>query len=173
MDNPLVIPNVDRVICRGDYNDPIMAALIQRLKYNFWTGLQPALVNLCEPLRTVLGPLPTEMVIIPVPLHWRRRAWRGFNQSDLIAHAIAKHLDRPVESSLQRHRWTTPQAQLDGQSRTTNVCRAFRDVVVAKRPYSAILVDDVITTGSTIAECASVLRQSGVQDITAVALAKG
>lgn len=173
MVDPLAIPGVDLVVCRGDYNEPILAALIQRIKYDFWTGVGTTLPDLMTSVIPLIAPLETDTVIIPVPLHRRRRLWRGFNQSELVAEALSQTMKYPVDTFLQRHRWTTPQVQLKGQARTGNVHDAFRFRTVAKAPYSAILVDDVITTGSTIRECASVLRQYGVKHITAVALAKG
>lgn len=170
--NPLLIPLVDRVIVRGSYDCEPLAQLVQKLKYHYWTGVS-------ETLETVLSPVAGELnlskntVIIPVPLHARRQRERGFNQSQIIGKVIGQLTGFRMQPLVQRHRYTTPQAKLSAQERTTNIIGAFSEDTKEHWPKSVILVDDVITTGSTIAECAAVLRQHGVQNITAVAIAKG
>lgn len=170
--NPLTIPGVDQVIIRATYDCEPLAQFIQQLKYHYWTAEAHVLPSIMRPL---FGQLRTKLptAIFPVPLHPRRQRERGFNQSDIIAHVLSQQTGFPLRRWLRRTRYTTPQARLSAHQRTSNVVGAFSDVKVARWPKSGILVDDVITTGSTIAECASVLRQSGVQHIIAVALAKG
>jgi ComF family protein len=169
--NPLAIDGVDLVICRGEYDAPIMQTIIKRVKYDFLTAPTEIFPTLLKPLP--LRNIGSDTVIVPIPLHWRRRFGRGFNQSDFVARALSQNTGLTVAHLLQRYRHTTPQATLKGEKRMTNVADAFRVRNVAKLPNSVILVDDVITTGSTIRECASVLRQAGVTTITAAALAKG
>ncbi len=171
--NPLSIDCVDRVICRGEYDAPVLGTIIQKVKYDFLTAPAEIFPSLLEPLRFELNGVAKDTVIVPIPLHWRRRLSRGFNQSELIAKALSSTTGIPVMNLLQRHRATTPQVKLNSQDRITNVVGAFRGRPVAKMPREVILVDDVITTGSTIKECAAVLRAAGVQKISAVALAKG
>lgn len=168
----LIIPGVDRIIVRGSYDCEPLAQLIQKLKYHYWTGVAVTLQQLLAPVVQHLQ-LGQQAVIIPVPLHGRRQRERGFNQSLLISQALSRLTGRPVNNLLTRTRYTTPQAKLSAIERTTNIVGAFDRLRVADWPPSAVLVDDVITTGSTIAECASVLRLHGVQKITALALAKG
>lgn len=171
--DPLQIDGVDRVICRGDYNEPVLAALIQRIKYDFWTGASETLLDLLAPVVPHLVEPTAQPIIIPVPLHWRRKLWRGFNQSVLLAQAISNVTHSDLVSIVERHQATTPQAKLKGHDRVANVAGAFRLHINQSLPAEVILVDDVITTGSTIKECAAVLLSAGVQKITAVALAKG
>lgn len=186
--DPLPIRGVDRVITRGSYDCEPLAQLIQKLKYHYWTGLSEVLVGVLEPCRSELSGL-ADAVLVPVPLHRRRQRERGFNQSLLISQALRRVTGRPITPLLACMKYTAPQARLSAVARLTNMIGAFgRDRRVASHrrttrgeappagggwPSSVILVDDVITTGSTMAECASVLRQHGVRDITAVALAKG
>jgi competence protein ComFC len=170
--NPITITGINSVLVRGSYDCEPLAQLIQKLKYHYWTGLAGVLDEVVTPLMKALD-ISKETVIIPVPLHSRRHRERGFNQSLIIGKALSKATGMPLVNLLQRTRYTTPQATLSAKERTTNIVGAFGRERVAKWPKSGILVDDVITTGSTIAECASVLRQHGVQQITAVALAKG
>lgn len=174
--HPLVdtidIPGVDQVILRGSYDCLSLQGVITKLKYNFWSGVYETLPEVLDPVGRQLRT--DDTVIVPVPLHSRRRRERGFNQSDLIASALAKNTSLTIGHLLQRTRYTTPQATLTEAQRKTNIIDAFAVAPgVAKVPKSGILVDDVVTTGSTIAACASVLRHHGMQNITVVALAKG
>lgn len=170
--DPLPIPGVDRVICRGSYDSPILQALITGVKYQYWTAYRAILPDVLTPLRSFLPA--AEISIIPIPLHSRRHRWRGFNQSEIIAAALAQTTTAPVEPVLVRHRSTQAQARLSAGGRETNIIGAFAlRPGVEKVPPCGILVDDVITTGSTIRECASVLRKAGMKHIVALALAKG
>lgn len=170
--DPLAIPGVDRVYVRGSYDCEPLAQLIQKLKYHYWTGLAGVLDDVLKPLAKDLK-ISKSAVIIPVPLHSRRHRERGFNQSLIIGKVLSKATGLPQANLLQRTRHTTPQASLSATERTTNIIGAFGRGKITNWPKTVILVDDVITTGSTIAECASVLRKYGVTKITAVALAKG
>lgn len=170
--DPLTIPGIDRVYVRGSYDCEPLAQLIQKLKYHYWIGLAGVLDDVLASLVKELV-MPKGTIIIPVPLHSRRHRERGFNQSLIIGKVLSKATGWPQTNLLQRTRHTTPQASLSATERTTNIIGAFGRGKFTNWPKSVILVDDVITTGSTIAECASVLRQHGVRKITAVALAKG
>jgi ComF family protein len=100
-------------------------------------------------------------VIIPVPLHRQRLKQRGFNQSLFLAREIAGTFDMPVDfESLKRVRDTGPQVSLGGNARRDNVRGAFEaaDSVKGKR---VLLIDDVLTTGSTVRECARALVAKG------------
>ncbi len=98
-------------------------------------------------------------VIVPVPLHWVRRLRRGYNQSELLCRGIAEVMHRPIENGvLIRHRYTPKQSQQTGDRRVENVQDAFR----VKHPEQLegkhiLLVDDVLTTGATLAACADAL----------------
>jgi ComF family protein len=112
--------------------------------------------------------------IIPVPLHKTKLRERGFNQSLHLANRIAVFSKIPVESNiLKRIRYTKSQSKLSAADREKNVERAFAVTDVEKLlGKKIILVDDVLTTGSTVRECAKVLRQAGVSKILAITAAK-
>jgi ComF family protein len=114
-------------------------------------------------------------IVVPVPLHWRRRWWRGFNQSAILASAVASRLGIPCLShSLIRIRATQRQALQPPSRRPDNVRGAFacRDVP-GVRGRKVLLIDDVLTTGSTASEAARVLRQAGAADVTVAVLGHG
>lgn len=99
--------------------------------------------------------------IVPVPLHWRRYAERGYNQADEIACALSKKSGKPILNCLQKVRATQVQAALSAAERSKNV----EDVFVVAEKYAAhvrgakiLIVDDVLTTGSTMRECVRALR---------------
>lgn len=112
-------------------------------------------------------------LIIPVPIHRRRRAERGYNQSLYLARGIASVLNIPVKSRLlKRGRYTETQTALSLVERKENVKEAF--IVKGAGKISGkriVLVDDVITTGATISECGKVLLEKGAAEIFALSAA--
>ena len=105
--------------------------------------------------------------IIPVPLHSVRKRERGFNQSKILAQEISKVINIPVlKKVLKRTRNTKDQTKLSPEERKENVKGAFSlkspETIEGKR---IILVDDVMTTGATLGECATVLREAGAEKI--------
>lgn len=111
--------------------------------------------------------------IIPVPLHWRRYWSRGFNQAADLARPLSRRYRLPVlRRSLRRVRYTRPQVSLGPEERRTNIRGAFR----VRRPARVagkklLLIDDVITTGATLNECARVLKGAGATEVTIVTVA--
>lgn len=110
--------------------------------------------------------------IIPVPLHRSRLRQRGYNQTQEIARPISKALQIPIDyQCCERKKKTAAQAELQGKERATNVRHAFH--LSKPSPYKHIaILDDVITTGHTLAECAKIFHNSGTQRIDIWALAK-
>ena len=113
-------------------------------------------------------------VLIPVPLHYSRLIKRKYNQSVLLADKLSKMVDIPVDRfSLVRHKKTRPQVEFSGRQRVDNVKNAFS----VKHPENIkgkriILIDDVLTTGSTIKECASVLKKAGAKSVDVLTIAR-
>ena len=114
-------------------------------------------------------------VVLSVPLHKLREFSRGYNQAFLISRALSRELKLPEYSSLlKRIRSTDTQSLLDRQERHRNVRGAFFVAVPEKvKGKSILLVDDILTTGSTLEECSKVLRQAGALKIIAVVVATG
>ncbi|MEE4377771.1 MAG: ComF family protein [Candidatus Competibacteraceae bacterium] len=125
---------------------------------------------LSEALADRSNPLP--QAIIPVPLHAARMRERGFNQALEIARPIARRLGIPMlPNAVSRIRHTAPQMGLDARTRRSNIHGAFIVSQPIQLQHVAIL-DDVVTTASTVAEIAKVLRTAGVQEITIWACAR-
>jgi ComF family protein len=108
-------------------------------------------------------------VAVAVPIHWRRRLARGYNQAEAMARPLARRLGIPFAAALSRPRPAPPQTRLGRRARLANLRGAFR----VRRPRAVagrrvLLVDDVATTGATLAEAARALRDAGAAAVVAV-----
>jgi len=115
-------------------------------------------------------------LVVPVPIHAGRARERGFDQAILLARVAAGELNLPCAAILERHRPTARQFDLDRGARSGNVAGAFRLVAGGQgsRPLHGrwiILVDDVVTTGSTLAACAETLLAAGAAGVSALTVA--
>ena len=139
--------------------------LVRRFKFHGDLAAGRLLANLLALRLSELG-APRPDLLIPVPLHRRRLLWRGFNQSALLARDLSAAMSGlPWTSALERVRNTAAQVQLPADGRVSNVRGAFRIDRLPGKPRFVALVDDVMTTGSTLNECARVLRASGVERV--------
>jgi ComF family protein len=124
-----------------------------------------------------LGPFVEEFsadMIVPVPLHLKRLRQRGFNQAVLLGGILAREWRLPFfRGNLRRIRWTEPQVTLSAAERVANVRGAFSvsDPAIL-RDKRIILVDDVFTTGSTVAECTGVLLKADAAAVCVVTIAR-
>lgn len=145
------------------------AQAVTRLKYGRHTAL-------AEPMAATIARLVADCRlddvdwIVPVPIHWFRRCGRGFNQAELLASALPPALVRP--GLLQRVRWTRPQASLPANRRDRNLVGAFACTADIAGAH-VLLVDDVLTSGATLRECATALRSRGARSVSAVVFASG
>lgn len=105
-------------------------------------------------------------VLIPVPLHKKRYKTRGFNQAELIAKELSNYFKIPVDNkTLIRVKNTIPQKELDKSKRKKNIENSFKFTDNIVKYKYAIVVDDIFTTGTSINECAKVLKKSGVERV--------
>ena len=158
----------DWAACYGAY-EGTLRELIHLYKYN---RMKP----LAKPLGDLLAAaLPREQRfdgVVAVPLHWRRKWDRGFNQSELLARSIARRCGLPVLHPVRRRRATRVQAGLSNSRRRENVAGAFVGKAGAVKGLRLLLVDDVMTTGATASACAHVLKRAGAQSVALLTLAR-
>lgn len=169
-------PAFSQVRSAGPY-DGSLRRLIHLLKYD---GMRPLADVLAARIAAGLGDSRDSSdsgeadLIVPAPLHWRRRFERGFNQSSLIANGLAKRLGVRLETrALVRVRPTSSQAGLSQHERKRNLRGAFRapraELIQDK---TVLLIDDVMTTGATLNACAKALRRAGAKEVRALVAAR-
>jgi len=148
----------------------VYAGAVQKLHHAFKFGRDVAAGQLLSSLmllsiRQIQPPVPD--FLIPVPIHWRRRLRRGFNQVDTICDTLRLKLQLEVVAALRRVRLGVPQQTLRRAQRTANVEGAFSLRVPASRIAGRhlVLVDDVCTTGSTARSAAGVLLAAGAERV--------
>ena len=162
-------PRIKRLRSAVTY-DEITRGLALRLKYGRKVGLAKTMAHYMAPL---LSGLNSDSAIVPVPLH-RRRLWqRGFNQAGLLAVELSKRTGLPVDQSLVRTKRTPPLQGLSRLQRRRAVAGAFavRDGANLKG-RTVVLVDDVLTTGSTANGCARALLKAGAARVEFVSWAR-
>ena len=171
-------PAFTRAAAYGSYDEG-MRDLIHLLKYDRVRPAAPILGRmLAEVIATLSPEFTADPVVIPVPLHPSKVRQRGFNQSELIARAALKlhpaALDgKPNVSALIRQKNTISQTGMTPAQRRENVRGAFavvRPSDIAGR--DVLLVDDVMTTGTTVSECARVLRRAGAERVFVATVAR-
>ena len=163
-------PRLDRIRAAVAYGD-ISRSITIRLKYGRKVALARTMSRYMQPL---LGDLPGDTVFVPVPLH-RSRLWRrGFNQSAIVARELSRRTGYGVEiDALKRVRATPPLKGLNMLQRRRTVAGAFRANRQAElRGRNIVLVDDVLTTGSTANACARVLKRAGAARVDLVSWAR-
>jgi ComF family protein len=169
-------PEFERAVSFGEYAGALRG-LIHLLKYDRVLPAAPVLGRLlanaiCQLQHHSDGASP---LLVPVALHAGKRSERGFNQAELIARSAVKHLPQHLEVAavLKRRRATHSQVGLTREERVANMRDAF-GVTAPERVKSrtVIVVDDVMTTGTTVSECARVLKQAGAERVWAATVAR-
>lgn len=168
-------PALSRAGAAGAY-DGALRAMLHALKYEQRRTLAAPLARLMRERGADI--LHDADFVVPVPLHWRRRYARGFNQAD----DLARGLGLPVIHAVRRVRATAPQVGLSTAGRMRNMRDAFapprrgwrqrRRHDPRLRGACAVLVDDVCTTGATLNACAGVLLEGGVREVRALTAAR-
>jgi ComF family protein len=140
---------------------------VHRLKYEGWTRASEAMAQAMR----LLEPLTGRVSLIPVPLGRRRLRQRGYNQSQCIASALGACVGIPVRTDLlARVRETPTQTALTPEARHANVARAFQAGAV--KGLEVVLVDEVFTTGATLAAAGAALLEAGAKRVEAVTFAR-
>ena len=163
-------PYYDRAFSFAAYDTPLRKAII-RLKYHGDGGLGEKLSFFL--LHLIRSRNLEFDLVVPVPLGKKRLKERGYNQSSFLARPISLYYGLCyVPGAIQRIRETRSQVGLDSESRRANVKDAFAAQARWVQGRSVLLVDDVFTTGSTIAACAKALKESGAHKVFGLTLAR-
>jgi ComF family protein len=187
IEGPFACPNCSKLKFAFEFARPAMVRdervleIIHRLKYGRELHLAKDLGRLAagafaDPR---LAPaLAGNWPLVPVPLHRKRLQHRHFNQAEEISRVLSAHTGLPVIGALRRIRATEHQTALTRSQRLENLRGAFVITAAGRRrseqsPAGAVLVDDVLTTGSTVDECAKILRRAGFQKVFAVTVMRG
>jgi ComF family protein len=154
----------------------LITKLLQLLKYQGVQSTTAVWKNIFSCwLKEVQGQVRFDNTIIPVPLHHRRQRERGFNQSSFLAEILISTLPSKVEfdnQNLVKIKYTKQQMKLSAAERRINLKDVFKWRGEQFAPQRVLLIDDIYTTGSTMQECAKVLKQHGTQEVWGFVLAR-
>ena len=155
--------------------DPSSKKIIYEFKYHQGDFLGRDIAKLA--LRSdEFKKLITKAALVPVPLHWRRKFFRGYNQSEVFANELCKlNIHSKVLPLLTRIRYTKPQVSLAAEQRQNNVNHAFKfnkKYTSLDRNLKVVIIDDVFTTGSTLSQCAMALKENGFKNIHVATFAR-
>lgn len=156
------------------YEGVIKKAIIA-LKYKYVTEVVEELTSYLVTSLKTRRLVPNVSCLIPVPLHWHRQNFRGFNQSEEVGKRLAREMGwKFIPNLLVRKKATVPQVQLKGSARRQNLKGIFAispSVLISQYP-NIVLFDDVATTGSTLSEAMKVLRNAGAQKVWGLTIAR-
>lgn len=193
----LKTPSLEKIFIAGDYEDKLLRNLIKKYKYDFikplgeilarflitfWNFQEEAKPNETKQNETkpnkieqdkMKNKIPTDLLVIPIPLTAKRLRWRGFNQAEIIARDFSKYFAYKFNSDLKREGKQNTQASLNENDRLENIKNAFRWSGKNLEGKNILLIDDVVTTGATINEAAETLKKAGAGAIYGLVLAKG
>lgn len=167
----------DAAVALGPYSGPIRQnCLALKRQTHAWLARWLAdliVAGRADAIRGALGPRSGDAVVVPIPLHWRKRFRRGYNQAEALAEGIARGLRLPLRQPLRRL-VDTPALALAGRTerarRMKKAFRARRGVRLDGRPV--VLVDDILTSGATAGAAARALRQAGAGRVVVVVLGR-
>jgi len=165
----------DGVLSALTYKDKQVKELIKTFKFSFIETLaEPLAQTMVETINNhALENYFKDFLIIPVPLHRKRFNWRGFNQAEALAKELSQNLNIPLNTALvKRLKHTKPQTTLTLEERKTNLQNAFT-LTSPLTNKKIILVDDVLTSGTTILELTRVLKRAGAREVWAMTVAHG
>ena len=169
---------VDEIFAAVSYDDLVCKKLVEAFKFRGIYDLAEIMANeIVYRNKKFLE----NSILVPVPLHWTRKIWRGFNQTEILAKKIAEKVDSAESREiLKRIQKTKQQARLSKKERIKNTENAFvfvgtgRDLSLKElKNKQIILIDDVVASGSTLDAAAKTLKFAGFQKVKAVVFARG
>src|SRR3972149_2825968 len=163
---------LDGLVVAARYRGPVKSA-IAKVKYKWVYDIGKTLVDLLAASLWRFG-IPDDLILVPIPLHTRRKNWRGFNQAEILAKSLSLKFNQPYGEYLARIIETASQVGLKRDERQKNVKGAFRLRTGADvSGKNILLVDDVYTSGATMQEACRVLKKAGAKTVWAMAVALG
>ncbi len=169
---PTVLPRFSQVVRLGPYTAPLRD-MVHELKYRKSQGMLRRVGRLLAQAVATWCSEDVPDLAMPVPMHWRRRIWRGYNHARMLACAVAGELGLQVGDELIRVRNTPQQTSLSRTRRMANLRGAFGVTSKANlRGATVLLVDDVTTTGATGNEAAKTLLAAGASKVVFAVIAK-
>jgi ComF family protein len=165
----------ESAIALGPYKGALRdLCLSLKQERNAW--LAPWLADvLVEARAEAFGSLPADAWVVPIPLHWRRRWQRGYNQADALARGLARRLSLRTLPALRRVRATPPLARAGRSERASLMRDAFQTrhrASAALEGRTVLLVDDILTTGATCGAAARALKRAGARRVIAVVVGR-
>ena len=170
--------NLDKVLIACDYNQPILIKILYGFKYQFAVEISEVLVEILKEYllaKKNQNYLPSIDLVTAVPLSRKRQNWRGFNQAEIIAEKISQEFNWPYSFQLISIQFNNlPQAKLKSKERVANVRNIFgTNLGISLKNKKILIIDDVLTTGSTLSECAKNLKKLGAKEVIGLVIAKG
>jgi len=166
---------LDGLIVAARYSGPVKSA-IAKVKYRWVYDIGKTLVNLLSS-NLWRFEISNDLILVPIPLHKRRKNWRGFNQAEILAKSLSLKFNQPYGEYLARIIETASQVGLKRDERKKNVKGAFslRPLIDPEKikGRNFLLVDDVYTSGATMAESAKVLKKAQAKGVWGMAVALG
>jgi ComF family protein len=161
---------LDGVVVCYHYND-FVEEVIKTIKYKFAFAVIEDVARL---MQTHLQSYQLQVdAVCAVPLSGRKRAWRGFNQAELLAKRLAAQFSAQYVDLLKRNKHTKTQVGLSRVDRLENLHNIFSSKSTNLTYKRVLIVDDVMTTGSTLEQCAKVLKANGVEQVYGLVFARG
>jgi competence protein ComFC len=158
-------------------NEALISRLLFAWKYQRYLGAGSMLQSLWSDAFTRVMTTTEKVTLVPIPIHWFKRWQRGFNQAEELAHLLVNTWPVEMRPLLKRSRYTATQVGLNKGQRQLNLQAAFAvDNEIASllaQDNLILLIDDIVTSGTTLVECAAVLRQAGFHHILALVLHRG
>lgn len=167
----LKLPHIEKSYSSCTYNR-IMRKQLHEFKFSgksyLYKGFGEILIYTIEEM----GLIDTIDAITFVPMHNKRKAERGYNQSELLAKYVAENLEIPLlKKHLIKTKWTVEQNKLGKTERMTNLNKSFKAMNIEDiKDKEILLIDDIITTGATMEECGKTLVEAGAKTIYGLAL---
>lgn len=163
---------LDSLYAVAHFNDPVIKEAILAFKYQKLSAMAPELSDMLA--QRIKKEKIRFDILAFVPISRRRKAWRGFNQSEVLARELGRKLNKPIFLELKKTKETKTQVGLGKRDREKNLLSAFScdDWEKRLKGKRILLIDDVATTGATIIECAKTLKKSGAKSVAALVLAR-